>query len=81
MTSLFVLEVPENLPVIDVGRRAPGVRLQYVGPYAQLVAEGEIVIDRRATGTRHAVWYSSVAGTRDARIVQHDRDCLRLVPA
>lgn len=39
----------------------------------------QIVIDRRATGCRHAVWYSAVAGLQDARIVQHDKNALRLV--
>lgn len=40
----------------------------------------QIIIDRRATGCRHAVWYSSVAGLRDARIAQHDKNALRIVP-
>ena len=40
------------------------------------------MIDRRATGCRHAVWYSSIAGVaRDSRIVQHDKDALRVEPA
>jgi hypothetical protein len=44
-------------------------------------APGPIVIDRRATGCRHAVWYSAVAAVaRDARIVQHDKDALRVEP-
>jgi hypothetical protein len=41
--------------------------------------EGEIVIDRRATGCRHAVWYSAIAGLQDSRIVQHDKNALRIV--
>lgn len=40
----------------------------------------QIIIDRRATGCRHAVWYSTVAGLRDARIAQHDKNALRVVP-
>jgi hypothetical protein len=41
---------------------------------------GQIIIDRRATGCRHAVWYSAIAGLQDARIVQHDKNALRVVP-
>ncbi len=40
----------------------------------------QIIIDRRATGCRHAVWYSAVAGLRRARIAQHDKNALRVVP-
>ena len=40
------------------------------------------MIDRRATGCRHAVWYSAVGGiARDSRITQHDKDALRVEPA
>lgn len=35
----------------------------------------DIVVDRRATGCRNAVWYSCVAG---GRVVQHDKNALRV---
>lgn len=80
MTTLFVLDVPENVPVADVAARDPAVTVDRVGPYFQITAAGPIVIDRRATGCRHAVWYSSIAGLRAARITQHDKDALRVEP-
>jgi hypothetical protein len=80
MTTLFVLDIPENAPVTEVAARDPRVTVGRVGPYFQITAAGPIVIDRRATGCRHAVWYSSVAGLRAARIVQHDKDALRVEP-
>lgn len=40
---------------------------------------GQIIIDRRATGARHAVWYSAVAGLQEAHIAQHDKNALRVV--
>lgn len=80
MTTLFVLDVPENVAVADVARTDPAVTVHRIGPYFQIVAEGAIVIDRRATGCRHAVWYSSVAGLADGRITQHDKDALRVEP-
>lgn len=79
MTSLYVLEVPENEGVVGVAASDPQNRIDKVGPYVRITSDDDIVIDRRATGCRHAVWYSSIAGLGDARIVQHDKDALRVV--
>ncbi|MBN9098688.1 MULTISPECIES: hypothetical protein [unclassified Pseudonocardia] len=82
MTTLYVLDVPENTPLAKVAADDPDVTVGRIGPYFEIVAEGPIVIDRRATGCRHAVWYSSVAGvSRGSRIAQHDKDALRVEPA
>jgi hypothetical protein len=76
---MYVLDVPENLALPKVAAEDPGVTVDKIGPYFEIHAEGAIVIDRRTTGCRHAVWYSSVAGVaRDSRIVQHDKDALRV---
>ena len=76
MTTLFILDVPENKPVAAVAGEAEDVTVDHQGPYFRVTAPGTIIIDRRATGCRHAVWYSSVAGLLDARIVQWDKDAL-----
>ncbi len=81
MSALYVLDVPENRPVAEVAAHDRTVSLRRVGPYFEIVFDREVVIDRRATGCRPAVWYSSVAGTRDARITQWDKDSLRLESA
>jgi len=78
MSALYVLDVPENRPVAEVAARDKTVSLAQVGPYFEIEFDRVIVIDRRATGCRHAVWYSSVAGTRDARITQWDKDSMRV---
>ncbi|GAA4398022.1 hypothetical protein [Tsukamurella soli] len=78
MTTVFVLDVPENRPVVAVAAEAETVTVDRVGPYFKVSAPGAIVIDRRATGCRHAVWYSSVAGLLDAKIAQWDKDAMRL---
>lgn len=77
---LFVLDVPENAPVAEVAAQAREVRVDRIGPYVAISSETPIVIDRRATGCRHAVWYSCVAGLAGCRIEQWDKDALRLVP-
>ena len=78
MTTLYVLDVPENVPVVDVAATDPAVTVGKIGPYFEITSQGTIVVDRRATGCRHAVWYSSVAGLGRSRITQHDKDALRV---
>ena len=80
MTALYVLDVPENTSVAKVAAEA-GAAVGKVGPYFEITAEAPIVVDRRATGCRHAVWYSCVAGVASGRIAQHDKDALRVDPA
>ena len=81
MTALYVLDVPENTTVAKVAAESPEVTVGKVGPYFEITADGPIVVDRRATGCRHAVWYSCVAGVSGGRIVQHDKNALRVDPA
>lgn len=78
MITLFVLDVPENHGVVDVVESDPTVSVSRCGPYFQVQAPMSIVIDRRATGCRHAVWYSSVAGLSNARIVRWDKDAMKI---
>jgi hypothetical protein len=80
MTTLYVLDVPENRPVAQVAGTDPSVRVGRRGPYFEITSDGPIVVDRRATGCRHAVWYSSVAGLGGSRITQHDKDVLCVEP-
>lgn len=78
MTTLFVLDIPENTSIAAVADSDPAVSVDHVGPYFRIVSDGDIVIDRRATGCRHAVWYSSVSGLAKSRITQWDKDALRV---
>jgi hypothetical protein len=75
--SLFILDVPENRPVVEVAGRDESVTVGRVGPYFRLSSDQPIVIDRRATGARHAVWYSCVAGLSGLRLTRWDKDQIR----
>lgn len=77
---IFVLDVPENTPVAKVAAQIEGVLVDKLGPYFVIESDGPIVIDRRATECRHAVWYSCIAGLAGCRIVQWDKDALRVAP-
>jgi len=81
MTALYVLDVPENTGIATVAAEDPAVSVGRIGPYFEITASGAITIYRRATGCRHAVWYSAVAGLpRDSRVTQHDKNALRVEP-
>jgi hypothetical protein len=80
MTQLFMLDVPENTPIVTVADQDPRVTVDRIGPYFRIAADETIVIERRATGCRHAVWYSSVAGLLRSRITQWDKDAMRIEP-
>lgn len=75
---IYVLEVPENEGFVKVAAEDPIVTVDKVGPYFRITAVVDLVIDRRATGCRHAVWYSAVAGLENSIIVQQDKDALRV---
>ena len=75
-----MLDVPENTPVAEVAGQDPAVTVDHVGPYFVIASDRPIVIDRRATGCRHAVWYSCVAGLAGCRIAQWDKDAMRVEP-
>lgn len=78
MASVFFLDVPENRPVVEVADRDARVRVGKTGPYFEVSADHDFEIDRRATGCRHAVWYSCVAGLIGFRITRWDKDSLAL---
>ncbi|MBS2531745.1 hypothetical protein KGQ20_03055 [Catenulispora sp. NF23] len=78
MSTLFVLDVPENVTIPQVAAQDPAVAVDRIGPYFRIASPTAIVIDRRATGCRHAVWYSAIAGLIDSRVTQHDKDALRV---
>lgn len=78
MPRIYVLEVPENDGLVKVASEDPVLSVDKVGPYFRVSSDSDIVIDRRATMCRHAVWYSAVAGIENSVITQHDKDALRV---
>lgn len=78
MTTLYLLDVPENQGVVDVAAHDATLHVNHVGPYVAVTCDDALIIDRRATGSRHAVWYSCVAGVAGGTITQWDKDALRI---
>jgi hypothetical protein len=80
VTILYVLDIPETDGIAKLAAQDASMTLGRVGPYHQIIADGPIVIDRTASGCRHAVWYSVVAGVAGGQIIQHDKHALRVEP-
>ena len=49
MTTLYVLDVPENTGVAKVAAEDPAVSVGRIGPYFEITARGAITIDPIAT--------------------------------
>jgi hypothetical protein len=77
--ELFVLDVPEFRAVIDEGVEFAD-EVHTVGNYVQLCARSGLVIDRRQAGARQAVWFSAIGALRNGKVVQFDKDALRIDP-
>lgn len=80
MTRLFVLDVDDFRPLAEVAAKDPDVTVRRRGPYFEVIAPGAITIDRAATGTRNAVWYSAIAAVAEGNIVRWDKSELVIEP-
>lgn len=79
MASLFVQDVPEFVPFREQLAACEDVEIRKHPAHYEYVFDGELTVDRKATGLRHALWYSCIAGIAGAHIAQHDKTQLRLV--
>lgn len=82
MASVFFADIPETE---TIWKHAVGdsdqLEVHHVGSYVELRFPDAVTIDRVSTGARHAVWYSCIGALDHARIVQFDKDALRIVAA
>lgn len=76
----YFLDVPENVGIVRELARTDGVELSRCGDYYAASSSRVIELSRQATECRLAVWYSAIAGLRDAEIKRHDDDMLWIGP-
>jgi hypothetical protein len=80
MPAVYVLDVPEFRSLIRVAREQKGYAVSRLpSGYARIESPGEIVFTRRELSFKPAVWYGCLTGGLRGRIVQFDRDTLRIV--
>jgi hypothetical protein len=81
MTTLYVLDVADFVPLAEVAAKDPDVTVVKRGPYYECISDHGFEIPRNATGCRNAVWFSSVAAVLGGRVTRWDKDILRIEPS
>lgn len=77
MPSIFVLDVPEFLPMVEHARKTTGFTVS--GPklgYYKLEAHPAITLKRKELGFKPAVWHGALTGGLIGRIAHFDNDTL-----
>jgi len=78
--AIYVLDVPEFRALVDFSQQQPGYRVGELGNgYFRIESEGDLVFNRKTLKFKPAVWYGIFTGGLDGRIVQFDRDLVRIV--
>jgi hypothetical protein len=79
MPAIFVLDVPEFLPLVEKARGTAG--FQVSGPargYFRLEAHPTITFRRKELGFKPAVWHGALTGGLIGRITHYDNDLLEI---
>ncbi|MEJ8859939.1 hypothetical protein WKW79_35695 [Variovorax robiniae] len=77
MPTIFVLDVPEFLPLVDHARDVSGLKVS--GPrlgYFRVDGEAEIRLNRKALGFKPAVWHGALTGGLLGRVTHFDNEDL-----
>ena len=77
--TLFVLDAPEFLPIVDVGRARADIAVK--GPiagYFSLSTESDLLIERAETGLTEALWFGAVTGGYRGGAMTLDSGALRI---
>jgi hypothetical protein len=80
MVVLYVLDVPEFLPIVETARTIPGCT---VTPpqrgYWRVTSPTEITLNRKAMQMKPAVWYGLFTGGMNGEIAEFGRDEVRVI--
>jgi hypothetical protein len=82
MPAIFVLDVPEFLPLVEHARQLQGLRVS--GPrlgYFRVDGRREIRLDRKALGFKPAVWHGALTGGLIGQVQHFDNDELVIAEA
>lgn len=82
MPSIFVLDVPEFLPLVEHARSLSGYKVE--GPrlgYWRLTASPVLSFKRKELGFKPAVWHGALTGGLVGRITHFDNEMLSIEEA
>jgi hypothetical protein len=79
MIAVFIPDIPELLPIVRAARGLPECRVREpVRGYWVIEADRVLELRRKELGLGPALWNAALSGGFRGRIVQYDRDRLRL---
>ena len=79
MPAIYVLNVPEFKSLVDVAEAQPGWRVTAVaGDYYRIESASDLVFHRKELKMKPAVWYGCLTGGVRGKVVQFDRDNVRI---
>lgn len=82
MPTIFVLDVEEFVPLVEHARGRRELRV--TGPkkgYWRIDGTGEMEFSRKELGFKPAVWNGALTGGLLGKVVQFDKDTLKIVEA
>jgi hypothetical protein len=80
MVVLYVLNVPEFLPIVESARQNPECRITKSRKgYWKVESPAEIVLNRKAMQMKPAVWYGLFTGGMNGEIAEFGRDEVRVI--
>ncbi|WP_043832804.1 hypothetical protein [Muricoccus aerilatus] len=80
MPVIYVLDVPEFMPVVEAARGKPECQITHSDKgYWRVESASEIVLNRREMGLKPAVWYGSFTGGLDGEITEFGREEVRVI--
>ena len=79
--AIFVLDVLEFKPLLEVAAATPGYAVQPAGNgYVRIEGSPVLTFQRKALGFKPAVWYGALTGGLAGRIERFDMDSLVIAP-
>lgn len=80
MVVLYVLDVPEFLPIVDSTRKRGDCRITRSDKgYYRIEAPSEIVLNRKEMQMKPAVWYGLFTGGMNGEIAEFGREEVRVI--
>ena len=80
MVTLYVLDVPEFLPIVEAARKLPDCQItKSTKGYWKVVSPIEIVLSCSDMQMKPAVWYGLFTGGINGEIAEFGRDVVRVI--
>ena len=80
MPRLYVVDVPEFRPLVEMSRGREGYRVSDVRKgYWLIETDGPMTFERKALGMKPALWYGIFTGGLDGEVADWGRDTVTVI--